>query len=154
MTAAQDDPLPSYERYAICRTVGDTERLAASFATLLSAGSFVALLGPLGAGKSVVARAIGAAWGVGTPMPSPTYTIMTIHQGRLPIYHMDLYRVGSQGELEMAGLQNYFQSDGICLGEWADRARDVWPRIGWEVIMVLGDRGARRVLIRRFKSEQ
>jgi tRNA threonylcarbamoyladenosine biosynthesis protein TsaE len=152
INVAPDDPLPSYERYVICRSVEETERLAASFASLLSTGSFVALLGPLGAGKSVVARAIGAAWGVSEPMPSPTYTIMTVHQGRVPIYHMDLYRVGSQSELEMAGLSSYFQSDGISLVEWADRARELWPCAGWEIVLDMRAEDERKIVIRRFKA--
>lgn len=143
-------PAPSYERYAVCRSVQETERLAASFAAQLSSGSFVALSGPLGAGKSVIARAIGTAWGVTAPMPSPTYTIMAVHQGRVPIYHMDLYRLGSSDELEMAGVSDYFQGDGICLVEWADRIRDVWPSSGWAITIAQGEGDVRRVSIKQF----
>lgn len=131
-------PIPSmhaasYTRRALCRTVGETERVAAAFAVQLVPGSFVALTGPLGAGKSVFARAIGNALGVIEPMPSPTYTIMAVHQGRLPVYHMDLYRLGSTDELEFAGLRSYFDSDGVCLVEWAERVRECWPDRGWHV---------------------
>lgn len=141
---------PMYERRALCRSVGQTERLAASFAVHLSPGSFVAMTGPLGAGKSVIARAIGAAWGVVDPMPSPTYTIMAVHQGRVPVYHMDLYRLGSADELEFAGLRSYFDSEGICLVEWAERARDSWPENGWLIRIEVGEGDERRISITPF----
>lgn len=139
-----------YERRAVCRSVGDTERLAAAFAVHLAPGMFVGMTGPLGAGKSVIARAIGVAWGVVDPMPSPTYTIMAVHRGRVPIYHMDLYRLGSSDELEFAGLRGYFESDGICLVEWAERARDSWPENGWFVNIEVGEGDERRISITPF----
>jgi tRNA threonylcarbamoyladenosine biosynthesis protein TsaE len=141
---------PLYERRALCRSVGETERLAAAFAVHLSPGAFVAMTGSLGAGKSVVARAIGATWGVVDPMPSPTYTIMAVHQGRVPIYHMDLYRLGSVDELDFAGLRSYFQSDGLCLVEWAERARDAWPSVGWTINIEVGDGDNRLITVSSF----
>lgn len=147
MSSASVKTSSVYERRALCRSVSETERLAASFAVHLIPGSFVAMTGPLGAGKSVVARAIGVAWGVGDPMPSPTYTIMAVHRGRVPIYHMDLYRLGSTDELEFAGLRSYFQSDGICLVEWAERARDAWPETGWHITIEVGEGDDRRITI-------
>ncbi len=152
MDASATSAIPSYERRALCRSVGETERLAAAFAVQLSAGSFVAMTGPLGAGKSVIARAIGVAWGVAEPMPSPTYTIMAVHQGRVPIYHMDLYRLGSADELEFAGLRTYFQSDGLCLVEWAERARDAWPNLGWIISIEVGEGDDRLISITSFGS--
>lgn len=139
-----------YERRAVCRSVGETERLAAAFAVHLAPGTFVAMSGPLGAGKSVIARAIGAAWGVVDPMPSPTYTIMAVHRGRVPVYHMDLYRLGSADELEFAGLRSYFEGEGICLVEWAERVRDSWPEIGWLITIEVGDGEERRISIAPF----
>lgn len=143
-------PTDNYVRRARTRSEQETERLAAAFAVHLGPGSFVAMTGPLGAGKSVVARAIGAAWGVLEPMPSPTYTLMAIHHGRLPIYHMDLYRLDSVDELEFAGLRPYFQSDGICLVEWAERVRDIWPDSGWQVAIEIGPENHRVISITSF----
>lgn len=137
----------------MCRSVGETERLAAAFAVQLTPGSFVAMTGPLGAGKSVIARAIGAAWGVVDPMPSPTYTIMAVHNARVPIYHMDLYRLGSADELEFAGLRAYFQSDGLCLVEWAERARDAWPNSGWIINIEVGAGDDRLITITSFGQQ-
>ena len=147
MTGVPDDFGVSYERHALCASIHETERLAASFAVRLAPGSFVGMTGPLGAGKSVFARAIGTAWGVIDPMPSPTYTIMSVHRGRIPIYHMDLYRIASADELEFAGLRTYFQHDGICLVEWAERARESWPSSGWTVRVDVKSDNARKIMI-------
>ncbi len=140
----------AYSRRAMCCSVGESERLAAALAVHLRPGSFIALSGPLGAGKSVFARAIGAAWGVTEPMPSPTYTIMTVHQGRLPVYHMDLYRLGSADELEFAGLRGFFDADGICLVEWAERVREAWPSVGWHVTIEPAGHDRRLIDISQF----
>jgi tRNA threonylcarbamoyladenosine biosynthesis protein TsaE len=134
--------------------VAESERVAAALAARLCAGSFVALIGPLGAGKSVVARAIGAAWGVTEPMPSPTYTIMAVHYGRLPIYHMDLYRISSVDEFDFAGLRPHFQGNGICLVEWADRIRVAWPERGWVVAIKIGAGDERSIAIRQYGLAQ
>lgn len=136
-----------YERHVVCDSVEETERVAATFAAHLGPGDFVALSGPLGAGKSVMARAIGRVFGVVAPMPSPTYTLMAVHQGRLPIYHMDLYRLGSIDELEFAGLRAYFESDGLCLVEWGERARDVWPPTGWQIRIEMSGGDRREIAI-------
>ena len=111
----------------ICTTVADTERLAATFAVRLGPGSWVGLIGPLGAGKSVFARAVRRALGVETGMPSPSYTLMSVHQGRMPVYHMDWYRIQSPDELDFAGLAPYFAGNGVCLVEWSARAKAIWP---------------------------
>ncbi len=131
----------------------ETEAVAGRFADQLGAGSFVALIGPLGAGKSVFARAIGRRCGVTAAMPSPTYTLLAIHQGRCPIYHMDLYRIGSLAELEHAALDTYFESDGICLVEWAERASSLWPKSGWSVTLRAHDEESRTIAIERFGDD-
>ena len=131
----------------------ETEVVAARLAERLGPGDFVALIGPLGAGKSVFARAIGRRCGVTTTMPSPTYTLLAVHQGRCPIYHIDLYRINSLAELESAALQTYFDNDGICLVEWAERARSLWPKSGWCVALEAHDEQSRTISIERFGDD-
>ncbi|MEW5702855.1 MAG: tRNA (adenosine(37)-N6)-threonylcarbamoyltransferase complex ATPase subunit type 1 TsaE [Candidatus Zixiibacteriota bacterium] len=134
----------------VCHSVEQTEALARELAAQLRPGDWVGLIGPLGAGKSVFARAIGRAWGVRGTMPSPTYTLMATHVGRCPIHHIDLYRIGSMDELDFAGLEPYFSGTGICLVEWADRARALWPPTGWAVTISLVNSGERRIVIEPF----
>ncbi len=136
----------------LTRSVEETQQLAGSFAQLLCPGSWVGLVGPLGSGKSVFARAIGGFWGVTEPMPSPTYTLMNCHQGRCQICHMDLYRIGEPDELDFAGLGPYFSGPGICLVEWADKVRRRWPLVGWFVTFTRCDSSSRLIHIRHFGS--
>ena len=136
-----------------CHAPAATEALAAEFAARLAPGSWVGLIGPLGAGKSVFARAVGRAWGVAGPMPSPTFTLMAAHEGRCPIYHIDLYRVATEDEFSFAGLAPYFVGDGICLVEWADRLRAVWPPAGWMVTIEIMGATARRIAIESFSPD-
>lgn len=143
-----------YERYVHCRSVAHTERVAAAFAAYLGPGDFVALSGPLGAGKSVIARAIGMALGVIGAMPSPTYTLMAVHHGTHPVYHMDLYRLNSAAELDLAGLTSYFESDGVCLVEWAERFPETWPTAGWSIVIEMGEGENRRISIQRFGHKE
>ena len=130
-----------------CRSVAETEALALAWAKQLGSGSWVGLIGPLGAGKSVFARTIGRAFGVTAVMPSPSYTLMVSHQGRCPVHHIDLYRVESREELDFAGVTPYFSGPGICLVEWADRVREIWPSSGWIVEIEITGAESRRITI-------
>lgn len=134
-----------------CRSVAETEALASAWAEQLGSGSWVGLIGPLGAGKSVFARAIGRAFGVTAVMPSPSYTLMVSHEGRCPVHHIDLYRVESREELDFAGVTPYFSGtgsgSGICLVEWADRVREIWPSSGWIVEIEVTGAESRRITI-------
>jgi len=128
----------------------ETVLLARRFARSLAPGHWIGLIGPLGAGKSVFARAVGEEWGVMDAMPSPSYTLMNTYQGRCMICHIDLYRIGSPDELDFAGLTPYFAGTGICLVEWPDKARSLWPEEGWLVTLEVQGPTSRRITIERF----
>lgn len=89
----------------------------------LGVGSVVALVGPLGAGKTHLARAI--AEGLGIPdsrvVTSPTFVLVQEYAARLPIFHFDAYRLKTEAEFADLGVHEYFEGDGVCLVEWADR---------------------------------
>ncbi|BDG62452.1 tRNA (adenosine(37)-N6)-threonylcarbamoyltransferase complex ATPase subunit type 1 TsaE [Caldinitratiruptor microaerophilus] len=91
-------------------------------------GSFVALVGDLGAGKSVLAAGILSGLGVVRSGGSPTFTLLwEYRRGRVPAFHWDLYRLDPAGDLAALGYEDSFYGDGVCIVEWADRARDLWP---------------------------
>lgn len=127
----------------------ETVAIAQGFAASLRAGDWVGLIGPLGAGKSVLVRAVGHALGIQTAMPSPSYTILNCHRGQIPLYHFDLYRVGSADELDFAGLEPYLEGDGICLIEWADKIPERWPPHGWIIEISPEGPTARKITIRK-----
>jgi len=113
----------------VSRSAAATQRLGEALGRLLQAGDVVALSGDLGAGKTCFAQ--GLARGLGVPaderVQSPTFTIVSEHQGRLPLYHMDLYRIGDRGELAELGLEQYLEGAGVCAIEWLDRFPGLAP---------------------------
>ncbi len=105
----------------------ETEAIAAELAAELAPGDVVALVGDLGAGKTVFARGLARALGVQEPVHSPTFTLIHEYQGRWPVFHVDLYRLAGVAEAESLGLEEYFEAPGVTIIEWADRAASLLP---------------------------
>jgi tRNA threonylcarbamoyladenosine biosynthesis protein TsaE len=106
-----------------------TETLGRRLGTLLFPGAVVALVGPLGAGKTHLTRAIAEGAGVENPaaVTSPTFVLIQEYPGPLAVYHFDTYRLASAREFEDLGVEEYFRGEGICVVEWADRVEAVLP---------------------------
>ena len=105
-----------------------TEDFGRVFAESLMPGNVVALIGPLGAGKTTLAKAIAKGLGVTETLTSPTFTIVQEYEsGRLPLYHFDVYRVSDEEELFEMGFEEYLHKGGVCLIEWADLIEDMLP---------------------------
>ncbi len=94
----------------------------------LVAGDTVCLYGELGAGKTSISYGIALGLEVKEKhITSPTFTLVNEYEGRVPFYHMDLYRLNDPGELESIGFRDYLGSDGVTVIEWAERAGDELP---------------------------
>ena len=106
----------------ITRSEGDTLRFAGALSEMLSAGDSVLLHGDLGAGKSVFARGVARALGISGAMPSPTFTLLIPYEGRMKLYHFDLYRLNDPDEFYAAGLDEFIGGDGVALIEWPEMA--------------------------------
>lgn len=104
------------------RSEDDTLALGRALGAFLRPGDALLLSGDLGAGKSVLARGAARALGVDGPMPSPSFTIMFPYEGRVPVYHFDLYRLSGPDEFYAAGLDEWFGGPGVCLVEWPEMA--------------------------------
>ncbi|MFB0832149.1 tRNA (adenosine(37)-N6)-threonylcarbamoyltransferase complex ATPase subunit type 1 TsaE [Brevibacillus laterosporus] len=94
-----------------------TQEFAEKLAQLLKPGDFLALEGDLGAGKTTFTQGLARGLGVKRVVNSPTFTIIKEYAGRLPLYHMDVYRVADQ--VDDLGLDEYFYGEGVCVVEWA-----------------------------------
>ena len=106
----------------------ETEDLGARLAAVLSPGAVVAYRGGLGMGKTAFTR--GLARGLGYPgrVTSPTFTIVNEYEGgRLPLFHFDMYRLGSADELFDIGWEDYLDRGGVCAVEWSEQAEDALP---------------------------
>ena len=89
-------------------------------------GQVVALIGDLGVGKTVFTQGFAAGLGVREQVNSPTFTILQVYEdGRLPLYHYDVYRIGDSEEMFETGWDEYVCSEGVCLVEWADLIPDL-----------------------------
>ncbi len=116
------------------------KKLAKELAPLVAPRDILTLSGPLGAGKTTFSQLLGQALGVPIEeVSSPTFVILQIYQGRLPIYHFDLYRLHSVAELEAIGAEDYFWGDGCCLVEWPELAKDSLPPNQLELSLEYGD---------------
>jgi len=87
----------------------------------------VSLQGPLGVGKTTLVRGIAQAIGIKDDITSPSFTIISMYRGKIDLYHMDLYRIGSEDELIDLGLEDMFYGDGISVIEWGERAVSLLP---------------------------
>ena len=128
----------------------ETERLGALLGSLARPGDFVSLTGELGAGKTGVTRGVARGVGVdpGVPITSPTFTLLNIHQGRIPLYHFDLYRLAGDADVEELGFGDYFAGDGLCLVEWAERLAAELPGERLEIVFSHLDDSIRRLEFR------
>ncbi len=122
----------------ISQSPGHTRRLGARLGELLRGGELVLLEGDLGAGKTAFAQGIAEGLQVRQVVSSPTFTLLKEYEGRLPLYHFDLYRLDDPLEILDLGFEEYFSGSGVCVVEWADRAEEVWPaehlRIGFTMV--------------------
>lgn len=109
--------------------LSQTEGFGRRLGALLFPGAVVALVGPLGAGKTHLARAVAEGLGVKNPaaVNSPTFVLIQEYPARLPIYHFDAYRLSGAREFAELGVDEYFGGDGVCLVEWADKVGETLP---------------------------
>jgi tRNA threonylcarbamoyladenosine biosynthesis protein TsaE len=108
-------------------SAAETQELGRTLASCLGPGDVVAFFGDLGSGKTTMIKGICAGLGVAEVVKSPSFVIVSEYQGRIPAYHVDLYRLAPGDSLEAIGLESYFGGDGVCLVEWAERAESVLP---------------------------
>lgn len=91
-------------------------------------GQLCTLRGDLGVGKTVLTQGIAKGLGIKEPVNSPTFTIVQIYEsGRMPLYHLDVYRIGDITEMEEIGYEDYFYGEGLCIIEWADMIEELLP---------------------------
>jgi len=111
----------------ITRGPEETQEIGRRIGVLTKPGDVILLIGELGSGKTCLTQ--GIVWGLGIKEHalSPTFVIMREMHGRLPLYHVDLYRLDSIEETQDLGLEDYFYGHGVCVVEWAEKAMTLMP---------------------------
>ena len=106
----------------------ETLEVAGMLARTLKAGTVVALMGELGAGKTVFTKGVARALGVEEKVTSPSFKLINEYHGAVPLYHMDLFRINNVQEILDIGVEDYFFSNGICIVEWAEKLKELFPQ--------------------------
>lgn len=129
--------------------LSDTEKLGRLLGSLATSGDVICLDGDLGAGKTALSQAI--ARGLGVPdncyVTSPSFAILHEYEGRIPMYHMDFYRLQDAGEVEDLGFEEYFYLDGLTVIEWSTRALEILPEERMILTIVQNDDLSRTVTL-------
>jgi tRNA threonylcarbamoyladenosine biosynthesis protein TsaE len=130
----------------ISKSPDQTRLIAANLARSLIAGSVVKLLGDLGAGKTEFVKGLATGLDCNKVVTSPTFTLVQEYRGgRLPLFHMDLYRLNEESELDDIGFEDYLRAGGICAVEWADKFRGRMPHDSIEVVLAIRENNTRRI---------
>ncbi len=106
----------------------ETQALGEALGQAVQPGDLILLWGDLGTGKTCLVQGIARGLGVQESVRSPTFVLVTQYPGRLMLYHIDLYRLDNPLEVEDLGLDEYVESDGVCVVEWADKAMPLFPQ--------------------------
>ena len=122
-----------------------TQRLGRLTGQAAAAGDVILLEGPLGAGKTTFTQGLAAGLDITGGVMSPTFVLLRQLEGRLPLYHLDLYRLEAAPEISDLGLDDYFYGRGVTVVEWADRAGGLMPEEHLGISLKYADDGARRL---------
>ena len=106
----------------------DTYELGEKIGQMAKPGMVISLTGDLGVGKTVFTQGLAKGLGIEEPVNSPTFTIVQVYEeGRLPLYHFDVYRIGDVSEMDEVGYEDYFYGGGVTLIEWSSLISEILP---------------------------
>jgi tRNA threonylcarbamoyladenosine biosynthesis protein TsaE len=106
----------------------DTIRLGIDIGNALKAGDVICLSGDLGTGKTALTNGIAKALNINSYITSPTFTLVNEYQGKLPLYHFDVYRISDPDEMYDIGFEEYLNGSGVTIIEWGELIKDILPR--------------------------
>ena len=124
-----------------------TRELGEALGRLLNKGSVIALVGELGSGKTVLAQGLARGLGVDSDeyVSSPSFALVNQYRGKIPIYHIDTYRLGGAIEMVALGYEDYFEPNGVTIIEWADKVEELLPEKCLLIAIEIVDRHSREL---------
>lgn len=130
----------------VTHSAEETTALAFKIGELMTGSSVITLEGDLGAGKTTFTKGLAKGLGIERNVNSPTFTIIKEYKGRLPLYHMDVYRV--EDEYEDLGFHEYFEGEGVTVVEWAHLIADQLPNNRLDIQILYQGDGERKIILK------
>ena len=126
-------------------SLDQTEAFGKALGKVAEPGDVITLEGPLGAGKTALTQAIARGLEVDPRIyvTSPTFSLLHEYQGRIPLYHMDLYRLSGVDEIESLGFPEYFYSNGLTVIEWPERLNNLMPSVRLHIELAISGESSR-----------
>ncbi|MBQ8337796.1 MAG: tRNA (adenosine(37)-N6)-threonylcarbamoyltransferase complex ATPase subunit type 1 TsaE [Oscillospiraceae bacterium] len=136
----------------VSKSERQTEQFAEDFAVSLKAGAVVAFEGDLGAGKTAFVRGLARGLNCSNSVSSPTFAIVNEYDGSLPLFHFDMYRIETLGELYSVGFFEYLERGGVCAIEWSENIYSALPDDSIFVVIEKIDENTRKITVREGKE--
>lgn len=127
----------------------ETKEIGKQIGKKLKKGDIVALYGDFGAGKTVLVKGIAKGTGCKEQVKSPSFVFMHEYNGKFPIYHIDLYRVNNLNDITALGIQEFFGSNGVCIIEWAEKAKGLLPENSIRIELKILNENTREIFVNR-----
>lgn len=136
------------ELFVVTKTRKETQDLAYRLGEIVKANTLITLSGDLGAGKTTFTQGLARGLGIDKKVTSPTFTIMKEYKGRLPLYHIDAYR--PENITQDLGFDEYIESDGVCVIEWANFIEYVLPEELLNIEFTINDDDSRTLKLKAY----
>ena len=136
------------ELFVVTKTRKETQDLAYRLGEIVKANTLITLSGDLGAGKTTFTQGLARGLGIDKKVTSPTFTIMKEYKGRLPLYHIDAYRL--ENITQDLGFDEYIESDGVCVIEWANFIEYVLPHELLNIEFTINDDDSRTLKLKAY----
>ena len=131
----------------ISKNAEETKNIGKLIGEVLNPNDVLALFGELGAGKTVLIQGLAQGLGISDVPVSPSFVIVNEHKGKMPLYHVDLYRLSEGTEIQELGIEDYFKKGGVTVIEWAERAKELLPENSINIEIDVIDESRRRIKI-------
>ncbi|MDD2296619.1 MAG: tRNA (adenosine(37)-N6)-threonylcarbamoyltransferase complex ATPase subunit type 1 TsaE [Sphaerochaetaceae bacterium] len=135
------------QHHVTCTSEEETKEVGRQLGKIATSGTVVSLRGPLGAGKTIIAKGIAEALGITEAIVSPTFTLVQEYEGRLPMHHLDLYRIDGIEDFEGIGGEELLYSAGITVIEWSEKIEELLPSETIRVTLQIQKDGSREIAI-------
>ena len=135
------------------KTSEETIELGFKIGKKLKKGNIIAMQGTLAAGKTTITKGIAKALEITDTITSPTFCLISEYYGKMPLYHMDVYRLEGSEDFENLGTEDMLYGDGVCIIEWSEKIMDSLPKETIIINIQPQDDGSRKIQISNWKND-